>query len=113
MALPVEQLEQPTHNPQQKLFPVVSCAELVPFVPPTRAELDGPRPAQRFGAGGESGPGQWRDRHGVILGRNLRRRWIHSPVCKAQRFKDLAVNQKVLSSNPVWGAKYFPLRNSL
>src|ERR1019366_8179549 len=42
MALPVEQLEQPTHNPQQKLFPVVSCAELVPFVPPTRAELDGP-----------------------------------------------------------------------
>src|ERR1019366_8179550 len=71
------------------------------------------RPARRFGAGGESGPGQWRDRHGVILVRNLRRRWIHSPVCKAQRFKHLAVNQKVLSAKPVWGGRYFRLRNSL
>jgi hypothetical protein len=28
-------------------------------------------------------------------------------------FSISAVNQKVIGSNPVWGAKYFPLRNSL
>src|ERR1017187_6124015 len=34
----------------------------------------------------------------------------HSPVGKAQRFKHLAVNQKVRGSNPVWGGKQLRLR---